>query len=142
MADSYYLSSVRQNAKVYKAELEELRQILQTRNLSTFEYRACERSLQISIEVAIGVAKHCAKIARGTSPVDAYQSFEVLSQQGFIPLEKLVNWRKVIGLRNALVHDYLNIDPTIVRSVITNQYYQDIFDFIDTGLIELEKNTP
>lgn len=142
MADSYYISSVRANAKVYQAELEELNQILQTRNFSTFEYRACERSLQISIEVAIGVAKHWVKTTKGATPQDAYQSFELLSQQGAISLEQLTNWRKVIGLRNALVHDYLNIDPSIVRSVISNRYYQDIYSFIETGLTELEKSHP
>ncbi|NLQ19070.1 DUF86 domain-containing protein [Marinomonas sp. M1K-6] len=140
MADLYYTSSVRTNANVYQAELEELHQILQTRNLTTFEYRACERSLQISIEVAIGIAKHWVKATKGAPPADAYQSFETLSQHGAISLEQLTNWRKVIGLRNALVHDYLNIDPAIVRSVISNRYYQDIFNFIETGLTELEKN--
>ncbi|WP_233095603.1 HepT-like ribonuclease domain-containing protein [Shewanella putrefaciens] len=40
-------------------------------------------------------------------------------QRGAQPADELNGWRKVIGLRNALVLDYLNIDPEIIRSVIT-----------------------
>ncbi|WP_421856428.1 type VII toxin-antitoxin system HepT family RNase toxin [Marinomonas sp.] len=137
MSDSFYISAIRSNAKRYESELNELHSILSRRNLSTFEYRACERTLQVSIEAAIGVAKQVTKLLSGVSSVDAYQSFEVLSQHGFISLESLNNWRKVIGLRNALVHDYLNIDPVIVRSVVGNEYYQDVFSFIEEGLKKL-----
>lgn len=93
--------------------------------------------MQVSIESAIGVAKQVTKLLSGVSSVDAYQSFEALSQHGFISLESLSNWCKVIGLRNALVQDYLNIDPAIVRSVVDNEYYRDIFSFIETGLEKL-----
>ena len=134
MADLYYLSSVRSSAKTYQLELEELQRLLTQRNLSVFEYRACERNLQVSIEAAIGIAKHCSKTLIGTSSAEAYQSFETLSQHGFLTIEELTNWRKVIGLRNALVHDYLNIDPEIVRSIISNGYFKDIFKFIEKGL--------
>ncbi|WP_207923278.1 type VII toxin-antitoxin system HepT family RNase toxin [Marinomonas flavescens] len=115
IVDSCYLTSVRSSTKTYQLELEELQHILITRNLSVFEYRACERNLQVSIEAAIGIAKHCSKALTGTSPAEAYQSFETLSQRSILNLDELKNWRKVIGLRNALVHDYLNIDPEIVR---------------------------
>lgn len=134
MSDLFYISAIRSNAKRYESELNELHNILSQRNLSTFEYRACERTLQVSIESAIGVAKQVTKLLSGVSSVDAYQSFEVLSQHGFISLESLSNWRKVIGLRNALVHDYLNIDPAIVRSVVDNEYYRDIFLLSKRGL--------
>ena len=140
MPDSYYLSAIRLNAKTYQSELNELHKILSERNLSTFEYRAAERSLQVSIEAAIGVAKHWAKSLSGNSPSEAYQAFEVISQHQMLTLEQLTNWRKVIGLRNALVHDYLNIDPNIVRSIIAQGYYQQIFEFITLGTDALESS--
>ena len=139
MPDNYYISSIRQNCKQYQQELNELHAILTSRNLSRFEYRAAERSLQVSIEVCIGVAKHWCKQLKQLSPSDAYQAFEALSQNGVFSNEELVNWRKIIGLRNALVHDYLNIDPEIIRSVISERYYQPLFEFIEMGLQALEK---
>lgn len=47
---------------------------------------------------------------------------------------QLNGWRKVIGLRNALVLDYLNIDPEIIRSVITQGYSDRLFVFAELGL--------
>lgn len=138
MPDSYYLSAIRSNAKTYQSELNELHKILSERNLSTFEYRAAERSLQVSIEAAIGVAKHWAKSLAGSSPSEAYQAFEVISQHQHLTMDQLTNWRKVIGLRNALVHDYLNIDPNIVRSIIAQGYYAQVFEFINVGTAALE----
>lgn len=134
------LSAIRLNAKTYQSELKELHEILAERNLSTFEYRAAERSLQFSIEAAIGVAKHWAKSLSGNSPNEAYQAFEVISQYQLLTLEQLINWRKVIGLRNALVHDYLNIDPNIMRSIIAQGYYQQIFEFLTLGADALESS--
>lgn len=129
-----YFGTIQQNAETYQSELDQLKQILSERDLSNFEYRAAERCLQASACLAIGIAKHWAKSLAGTSPSDAYSAFELLSQKQHLSLEQLANWRKVIGLRNALVHDYLNIDPGIVRSVIAQGYYQQIFEFVTLGI--------
>ena len=75
-----------------------------------------------------------AKALAGHSPQDAYQAFEILCQRGAQPADELNGWRKVIGLRNALVHDYLNIDPEIIRSVISQGYSDRLFVFAEQGL--------
>ena len=49
----------------------------------------------------------------------------------------MIGWRKIIGLRNALVHDYLNIDPEIIRSVISQGYSDQLFTFAEQGLVWL-----
>ena len=118
----------------YQAELSEIRAILALRTLSNLEYRAAERILQVSIEASIGVAKHWAKTLAGHTPQDAYQAFEILAQRGELSPDTLIGWRKIIGLRNALVHDYLNIDPEIIRSVIAQGYSDQLFTFADQGL--------
>lgn len=129
-----YFGTIQQNAETYQSELDQLKQIISERDFSNFEYRAAERCLQASACLAIGIAKHWAKSLAGASPSDAYSAFELLSQHQLLSLEQLANWRKVIGLRNALVHDYLNIDPSIVRSVIAQGYYQQIFEFATLGI--------
>ncbi|MFB2683821.1 MULTISPECIES: type VII toxin-antitoxin system HepT family RNase toxin [Shewanella] len=134
MSDNAYITSLRVSLSRYQAELEELRQLLTQRPLSNLEYRAAERTLQVSIEACIGIAKHWAKALAGHSPQDAYQAFEILCQRGAQPADELGGWRKVIGLRNALVHDYLNIDPEIIRSVISQGYSDRLFVFAGQGL--------
>jgi uncharacterized protein YutE (UPF0331/DUF86 family) len=121
-----------------KSELQGLTEIIEQRDLSRYEYRASERTLQVLIEVCIGIAKHwCYKLSK-VAPADAYTAFEKLSQHG-IKNVNAVEWRKIIGMRNALVHDYLNIEPEIIRVVIRKSTYIALFVFADKGLIALEK---
>ena len=134
MSDNAYIGALRISLSRYQAELPEIRAILALRALSNLEYRAAERTLQVSIEACIGVAKHWAKTLAGHTPQDAYQAFEILAQRGELSPDTLIGWRKIIGLRNALVHDYLNIDPEIIRSVIAQGYSDQLFTFAEQGL--------
>ena len=61
MSDNAYIGALRISLSRYQAELSEIRAILALRALSNLEYRAAERTLQVSIEACIGVAKHWAK---------------------------------------------------------------------------------
>ena len=132
--DNAYITSLSLSLSQYQDEFGELRQLLSQRSLSILEYRAAERTLQVSIEACIGIAKHWAKALAGYSPQDAYQAFEILCQRGAQPADELNDWRKVIGLRNALLHDYLNIDPEIIRSVISQGYSDKLFVFAEQWL--------
>ncbi|MGE6134618.1 type VII toxin-antitoxin system HepT family RNase toxin [Aeromonas salmonicida] len=134
MSDNAYIGALRISLSRYKAELSEIRAILALRALSNLEYRAAERTLQVSIEACIGVAKHWAKALASHTPQDAYQAFEILAQRGELSPDTLIGWRKIIGLRNALMHDYLNIDPEIIRSVIAQGYSDQLFTFAEQGL--------
>ena len=134
MSDNAYIGALRISLSRYKAELSEIRAILALRALSNLEYRAAERILQVSIEACIGVAKHWAKALASHTPQDAYQAFEILAQRGELSPDTLIGWRKIIGLRNALVHDYLNIAPEIIRSVIAQGYSDQLFTFAEQGL--------
>ncbi|GAB2943296.1 type VII toxin-antitoxin system HepT family RNase toxin [Aquaspirillum soli] len=134
MSDNAYIGALRISLSRYQAELSEIRAILALRALSNLEYRAAERTLQVSIEACIGVAKHWAKALASHTPQDAYQAFEILAQRGELSPDTLIGWRKIIGLHNALVHDYLNIDPEIIRSVIAQGYSDQLFTFAEQGL--------
>ena len=50
MADNAYITALRWSLSRYQAELLELRTLLCQRALSNLEYRAAERTLQVSIE--------------------------------------------------------------------------------------------
>jgi uncharacterized protein YutE (UPF0331/DUF86 family) len=47
-----------------------------------------------------------------------------LHRDRFIDDEAMQNWTAAIGLRNRIVHDYLNVDMTIVETLVKERKYQ------------------
>ena len=136
--DNPYTLSMRERLGELQSELQGLTDIISQRDLNRYEYRAAERTLQILIAACIGIAKHWNYALYKTAPADAYSAFEKLSQQGIEGIND-VEWRKIIGMRNALVHDYLNIDPQIIKALLKNTAYTGLFKFADKGLIALQE---
>jgi len=134
--DDTYIFSMKEHLNELKSELQGLTDIIKQRDLSRYEYRASERTLQVLIEACIGIAKHWTYALNSTAPADAYSAFECLSQHGVLTSNN-IEWRKIIGMRNALVHDYLNIEPEIIRSVIKKSTYKELLAFAENGLIAL-----
>ena len=131
--DDTYIYSMREHLADLKSDLQGLNEIINERALSRYEYRASERTLQVLIEACIGIAKHWSYALNKTAPADAYSAFEKLTQSGVGGVDT-VPWKKIIGMRNALVHDYLNIEPEIIRQVIKKETYLALFDFAQAGL--------
>ena len=136
--DNTYIFSMREHLCELKDELQGLTEIIEERDLSRYEYRASERTLQVLIEACIGIAKHWTYALNKIAPADAYSAFEKLSQQGIDSIND-VEWRKIIGMRNVLVHDYLNIEPELIRAVIKKATYNALFVFADNGLTALDE---
>lgn len=122
-----YLMAVGDHLDECEADIANLKAILADRPWSRLERHAAERTLQVLIEGCIGLAKHWARRETGRPASEAASAFEHLIDRGQIGHE--VPWRKVIGLRNALVHDYLDVDPQIIQDVIERDHYQSLLDF-------------
>lgn len=137
---SAYLLAQRQHLAECAQDLADLRTILQQRQWSRLERHAAERTLQILIEACIGLAKHWARSETGMVCRDAVTGFERLRDAGKVDSD--MPWRKIIGLRNVLVHDYLDVDPEIVKSVIDHQHYRTMIDFGHQALAALERRSP
>jgi len=48
-------------------------------------------------------------------------------------------WKRIIGMRNALVHGYLNIEPEIIKTIIRKETYNALLDFSKSGLNALQE---
>jgi uncharacterized protein YutE (UPF0331/DUF86 family) len=70
-----------------------------------------ERHLQIAIQAAIDIAIHMLAEDTAATPEDYGSAFLLLAGQRVIPAPLAQRLRRAAGLRNILVHAYLDIDP-------------------------------
>ncbi|PCI61282.1 MAG: hypothetical protein COB35_06790 [Gammaproteobacteria bacterium] len=132
-----YLKEVVIHINDYEVELNELTQLS---TLNNRDYRAGERLLQLLAEVSIGLAKHWLKSLKKETGSNAYQTFIGLHELGNLTDVELNEWRKIIGLRNSLVHDYLNIDKSIIKLIIKDKKYQTLLCFSQQAINVLNNN--
>ena len=136
-----YVDAIQQHVNECVEDLDSIYLLLKVRTWTRVERKGAERLLQILVESCIGVAKHWLKQQGKVLPGDAYSVFEKLAELQLLSKEAgqewhLDNWEKVIGMRNAIVHDYLNLDERVIRAVIENKMYLELQKF---ALIVSEK---
>ncbi|MCX7854958.1 MAG: DUF86 domain-containing protein [Anaerolineae bacterium] len=81
-------------------------------------YGSAERFLQLAIEAVNDIGSHIiAALDLGT--VNWYSDIPaILEERGYISPALQERWIRMIGFRNALVHDYLDIDRRIVYEAL------------------------
>jgi len=123
-----YMSYMHERVLGLKEEIEDiLAELVKNPSSSRMVYRSAERSLQLLTEACIGIAKRTLKAEGRQVPSDARQAFSKLKSLGLDSTD--ADWSRIIGMRNALVHDYLNIDPDRVLDVIRLKHYEVLLDF-------------
>lgn len=100
------------------------------RSLTPLEQAGVLHALQVLIENAIGKAKQILKATGKPVPVSGYDAFKALANSGLFDPLSLVQWAAVIGLRNRIVHDYMNIDMDQVMSLVAADKDQFVLDFL------------
>ncbi len=83
--------------------------------------------MQLPIEACIGIAKQAIKAKGKQVPSDARQAFNKLAAPGLD--ESNADWKRIVDMRNALAHDYLNLDPERVMAVVKSNQYQVLIEF-------------
>lgn len=126
-----YLQETKQLTEKNVNLLDEVRQRLtKGEMLSNLEQAGVLHALQVLIENAIGKAKHTLKHLNITVPISAYDVFELLAENSVIPKNELNQWSAIIGLRNKIVHDYMNIDPGKIFVLVENRQYELVSRFL------------
>nr|WP_315262483.1 DUF86 domain-containing protein [uncultured Limnohabitans sp.] len=98
--------------------------------LSPLEQGGVLHAVQVLAENAIGKTKHWLKALGQPVPISAHDAFESLHLQGCISQHDLNEWRAIVGLRNRIVHDYLNVDPSFINGLILQNKHHFIADFL------------
>ena len=135
-----YVIAIEQHRSECLEDLDSLACIAVQRPFNRIERLAAERVLQVLIESCIGVAKHWLKATGKNQPLEAYENFNKLAELQKISLEELKKWRKIIGMRNALVHDYLTIDSELLQQVLAERHYQFLTDFLQKACQYLQND--
>jgi uncharacterized protein YutE (UPF0331/DUF86 family) len=102
--------------------------------LSRLEQNGVLHAFQILVENAVGKAKQQLKAAGKQVPLSAYDSFLCLTELGVVNKSDLSAWNAAIGLRNRIVHDYMNIDMQRVLELVKNEQYRFITEFLLTSI--------
>jgi uncharacterized protein YutE (UPF0331/DUF86 family) len=84
------------------------------------KYGSAERFLQIAVEILDDLGAHL--VARlGAGPVERYRDIpDRLHAAGRLTEAQAGVWRRVIGFRNIVVHNYLDVDRAIVFDILNN----------------------
>ncbi|MCE1227378.1 MAG: DUF86 domain-containing protein [Geobacteraceae bacterium] len=110
-------------------------------SLSRLEQNGVLHAIQVLVENAVGKVKHLLKTAEKQVPLSAYDSFISLSDLGCIQESDLPAWNAAIGLRNRIVHDYMNIDMQWVLELVKNDQYRFVTNFL-LETIPCKERTP
>ena len=121
-----YVYATTEQLEQHQAGLDELRDTLIKRPLSFNEKSAAERSLQVITEVAIGCSKHFLKMCGKPVPSEARATIECVYELTGIIEPAIETMRGAVGMRNAIVHDYLNLDWSLLDRVLREGKYADV----------------
>jgi uncharacterized protein YutE (UPF0331/DUF86 family) len=136
-----------QPARVH-ASLAQLRQLLEdlttlvgepsAQDLRTDRARrhVAERVLTQLVEIAASVNSHIAAARLGKAPADYRESFALAAEAGALSPDTAAELRDAAGMRNVLVHQYLDIDLEAVAAAVPRAgsafgaYVRDVARFL------------
>lgn len=131
MLPDTYLAETRTNAAVQLRRIDQaIAKLDQEGALSSLEEAGVLHALQLLIENAIGKAKLTLKDNKQPVPVSAYDAFSALAQIGVISATSLARWNQLVGLRNRIVHDYLDLQMRIVYVGLRDGLHLPVVEFL------------
>jgi len=105
----------------YVAELKEIAPRSFAEYQKVEKKRACERLLQVSIEVIIDICNLLVSGLRLGLPAEEDDLFRKLVEAGIMTKEMGETLREIKGLRNILVHEYAQVDDRIVYEAVNTK---------------------
>lgn len=87
---------------------------------------AAQRALQILIESLVGLSRYVYQEKFGTNVSKSRAALDGLEKRNALPRQDYDLAMKMIGFRNVLVHDYLDVNRNILEAIIKKKSYRDI----------------
>ncbi|KNX38672.1 type VII toxin-antitoxin system HepT family RNase toxin [Luteipulveratus halotolerans] len=90
--------------------------------------RGVKYSFITAIEAAVDVAQHISATRGWGPPSDNGDAMRVLGRNGVLDIDHADHMRRAVGFRNVLVHDYVDVDDTVVISRLGD--LSDLSEFV------------
>ena len=122
---------LQKSIKIANEEKEILDELSKRRTLNKIEIRAAKSSLQTLIENSIGKAKKILKHYNAPiTPTRSKDAIIFMYEIGLISEDKFRVLNSAIGFRNSMIYDYMEFDENILKEILYEQKYLDIYDFL------------
>lgn len=76
--------------------------------------RGVKYSFVTAIEACVDIAQHICATEGWGPPGDNGDAVELLGRHGVVPADVATAMRKAVGFRNVLVHEYVEVEDTVV----------------------------
>lgn len=120
-----YLNKTKQIAKKEESVLNSLSKF------DDIEIRAAKSSLQVLIENMIGKCKRILKYYEcPIVPKRSSDALFFLYEVGFFDDETYGEFIKMIGFRNAMIHDYMDFNDDILIKIVKDKKYEKLYNFL------------
>lgn len=125
-----YVLAAKEQLSRHIVALDELVAHIGKRELTFNEQSACERHIQVIVEMAIGVSKHYLKKRGRPVPVEARVAISDAYLLAGLKDPALAGLRGAVGMRNVIVHDYLNVSWSEIETVLSARAYLDVERYV------------
>jgi uncharacterized protein YutE (UPF0331/DUF86 family) len=92
-------------------------------------------NLQRAVQGSIDLASHIVADEGLGVPQELRENFDLLSKATILPAELVKRFRKMVGFRNIVVHEYETINLDVLKSILQNnlkdieEFYSAIIDY-------------
>jgi uncharacterized protein YutE (UPF0331/DUF86 family) len=98
------------------------------RRLDPIWLRGVKYTFVTAIEACVDVAQHICATEGWGPPADNGDAVRLLGEHGVLTADLATSVRKAVGFRNVLVHDYIEVDDSIVVGRLDS--LSDLDDFV------------
>lgn len=137
MRDEMYEREIERHIKKMTRILDEYASKIET--WSETDELAIERAFQVLIEAVIETARYFLNIKYSVSVSRSREAFDEMKSRGDLDGKTHEKIMKIIGFRNVLAHDYLEVESGIIRSILKNKSYHFLSDYSEKLLQEIER---
>jgi uncharacterized protein YutE (UPF0331/DUF86 family) len=81
---------------------------------------AAERNLQVAIQSVLDICNHAVADMKLEVPDEEKQAIQILASHKLVPKRLAHTLTSMAGMRNVLVHEYLEVDHALLYATISN----------------------